>query len=48
MKKNKNAILFRFFLLAAVCQLWSQKQPNVIYILSDDLGYGEVGIMVRK
>ena len=48
MKKNKNAILFTFLLLAAVCQLWSQKQPNVIYILSDDLGYGEVGYNGQK
>ena len=28
--------------------LYSEKQPNIIYILSDDLGHGDVGFTGSK
>ena len=33
---------------AVLPQLWAQNSPNIIYILCDDLGYGEVGYNGQK
>ena len=41
-----SAILFTFLIIGLLCQ--AKKQPNVIYILADDLGYGEVGYNGQK
>ncbi len=40
-------IMFAAILLAASCNTETQK-PNIIYILADDLGYGELGINGQK
>ena len=29
--------------LSILTHVWAQRQPNVIYVLADDLGYGELG-----
>jgi arylsulfatase A-like enzyme len=36
-------ILFLYFLLSGICQTHAQQTPNIIYIMADDLGYGELG-----
>lgn len=43
MKKNNHLLCIALFLSTIVPQLWAQNSPNIIYILCDDLGYGEVG-----
>ncbi|MBT3541808.1 MAG: sulfatase-like hydrolase/transferase, partial [Opitutae bacterium] len=44
--KISSASLFTFLIIGLLCQ--AKKQPNVIYILADDLGYGEVGYNGQK
>ncbi|HCN77126.1 MAG TPA: hypothetical protein DIT13_08035, partial [Verrucomicrobiales bacterium] len=36
------------FLALAVCPLLAAAPPNVIYILADDLGYGDLGSYGQK
>lgn len=38
----KNLILTALLCATAVCH--AARQPNVIYILADDLGYGDIGV----
>ncbi|WP_167343693.1 sulfatase-like hydrolase/transferase [Pedobacter borealis] len=40
---------FLFILLSCAVQLvWAQKKPNVIFILTDDLGYGDIGVFYQN
>lgn len=54
MIKNKNIFLLLLVLLAgatAICQVkktTAARQPNIIYIITDDLGYGDVGVFFQN
>lgn len=49
MKKNLfNISLIIFLLLFTACQNIQQTKPNFIFILADDLGYGELGCYGQK
>ena len=40
--------IFAALLLAGTCTLAAERKPNVIFILADDLGYGELGCYGQK
>lgn len=44
MNKIKALIILCF----ASCSLFAQKKPNIIYILVDDMGYGDIGVFFQN
>ena len=49
MKISKNPFLFIFLLTVIfACEPKEHDKPNIIYILADDLGYGELGSFGQK
>ena len=48
----KKIILIFCLIAGGTCQLWSQegqiKRPNIIFILMDDMGYGDLGVFFQK
>ena len=49
MKISKNLFLFIFLLTVIfACEPQEHDKPNIIYILADDLGYGELGSFGQK
>ena len=49
MKISKNLFLFIFLLTVIfACEPQEYDKPNIIYILADDLGYGELGSFGQK
>ena len=43
-----NRLVLLFVVLAVQSTKLDEKQPNIIYILSDDLGHGDVGFTGGK
>jgi arylsulfatase A-like enzyme len=46
-KRTTDLVLIIFLLLTA-CQTKSDKKPNILLLLADDLGYGELGCYGQK
>ena len=50
----KRIPVFRFFCLVVACSVFlpatfsAEKQPNLVFILADDLGYGDLGCYGQK
>ena len=44
MKLFKNLFILSSIIIVLSCQTKNDKKPNIIYILADDLGYGELGV----
>ena len=43
MYKSKSHIVITLFFIMALLSLQAERKPNILFYLTDDLGYGDVG-----